>query len=174
MESELGIKKENIILTVGNHAIDDMILASTFSSVKEAETFFHVLEAEGKDSLRLAKTYWNSLKGSTKLEEAKFEAQMEWQALLNHLPPRFVAISGYRSGSFTRAGITLPDDSAMQVMDILKHEWGYDQFFHEKVVPKNILKDPNRWLIHKCIDDDSGENNCRTIVDIANVVHLFW
>ena len=173
LESELGIKKENIILTVGNHAIDDMILASTFSSVTEAETFFHVLEAEGEDSLRLAKAYWNSLQGTAKLEEAKFEAQMEWQALLNHLPPRFVALSAYRSGSFTRKGLTLPDESAKEVMDNLKREWHYDNDLHDKLVPKTV-KDPERWLLRKCIEEGSKLNQCRTIVDIASVVHLFW
>lgn len=154
-----------------------MILASTFSSLAEAESFFHVLEAEGEQSLELAKRYWGSLENTSKLQEAMREAEMEWRLLLNHLPPAFVALSGYRSGSFSRKGITIPDDSALLVMDKLKAAWGVKPADHVSIVPRDV-KDPDRWLVHRCRDtrvaDGRGKNLCRTVVDMADVVHLFW
>ena len=58
-------------------------------------------------------------------------------------------------------------------MDNLKREWHYDNDLHDKLVPKTV-KDPERWLLRKCIEEGSKLNQCRTIVDIASVVHLFW
>ena len=172
-EESLGVKKENVRLIVGNHAIDDMILASTFSSQAEAETFFHVLESEGEQSLELAKRYWTSLESTQKLRDAMKETEMEWRLLLNHLPPEYVALSAYRSGSFTRKGLTLPDDSAKIVMDRLKLLWNVTAEEHERFVAPD-LKDPERWLVHRCRDGSSTHNMCVTAVDMAEIVHLFW
>jgi hypothetical protein len=90
-----------------------------------------------------------------------------------------------RSGSFSRAGLQLPDDSALAVMNNLKSVWKVSSEEHAALVPASV-KDPERWLVHRCIQDvdlGMGEDGCEmrkpvnlclTPIDLSEVMHLFW
>jgi hypothetical protein len=90
-----------------------------------------------------------------------------------------------RSGSFSRAGLQLPDDSALAVMNNLKSAWMVSSEEHAALVPVSV-KDPERWLVHRCIQDVELEmnqdgcemrkpvNHCLTPIDLSEVMHLFW
>ena len=73
-------------------------------------------------------------------------------------------------------------------MNRLKSAWSVTAEEHDALVPATV-KQPERWLVHRCHEeadvhngDDAAfcllkekpRNRCLSVIDMSDVMHLFW
>jgi hypothetical protein len=73
-------------------------------------------------------------------------------------------------------------------MNRLKSTWSVTAEEHAALVPATV-KQPERWLVHRCYEESAAHggddaalcpsrekprNRCLSVIDMSDVMHLFW